>query len=510
MLGFLQRNSTTVYFGFLTLALLCVNGPLARALPQVGGYWILALVGLMLVSAIRAWFCSFNEDSSFPIYRVLLGFYALMIIVSSGMHFVGLSMIPADTQVNSIGMQALQAMKQERAFALLYLMFPLMLLVHITVQGRLNLLGVVRCFAVAAALTLSVALYQAWVDAGFMHESLWAIRFEGLATDPNALALTCFLLLPLMIAGILIETRHVFRYTYAILTGMLLMAMMHTGSRTGLAGVLVLFVVSPWVVAVCMRKWKKRWRVALALSPVIMVLIAALFSSALLPLIDKSGHAGHRMALTWQKAGDVGLQGLLSGNEDRGKYFLLSMDLIQEAPFGGWGPAGYYRESSNMYYHSEGWKQRLWSYYPRDSALNHYLMIAGDFGIPVAVLNLLLVLLPLWLGFLSYRHFADDRTRLVSGLLLASNVVFMLMILTVPPSYFLGVCWIWTAQLAALLLMAGQNGASLSCSRHILVRRGLTVVGIVILLTVVVGGYETSFGDYGYAVRAEQPWWKSD
>jgi len=503
-----RATGSTILYGLTTVAFLCFTGPLGREIPSLGGYWILGLflALLLVIAASKMMRC--NDRGAGSVYEQLIFHYALLLAIVSLLHYIGLARIPGAAVINAAGMEAVQALKQERAFALYYLLFPLMLLAQLQIQRVISLQTVIRIFAVAAFMTFAVALYQSVADTGFLHESLWSIRYEGLASDPNALALTCFLLLPMLIVGIGNEKGIAMKISFSLLTLMLVMALAVTGSRTGMAGLLLMLVIIPCVVAVSMRHWKSHWRLAMGMFPVMLLVVLFSFSSVLMLQLGKAGHTGTRLALTWHKFEQAGVQGLYFKQEARGKYLLTGTDLVREAPWGGWGPAGFYREATNMYFRSEGWKES-WRGDFRDSAVNHYLMIAGDFGIPAALLNLGVVLLPLLLVLKGFRHIEAVSARFTVLLLSVSSMIFMLMIFAVPPSYFMGVCWVWTALLAQLFLAVQEHSASgWRLTARLRFRSAIWISSLLVMLLAAAGSYQTAFGEYGYATRVEHPWWK--
>lgn len=492
-------------YGVLTLAFLCLNGPLVRQMPQLGGYWSLGLCVLLLVVAVSLRHQRGMNRRSVTAYELVLFIYLLLLVGLTLIHYAGLAEIPGTQIVNAAGTQAMRALKQERAYALMYLFFPLMLIVQMEMQRVVSLHTIIRLFALAVFLSLSVAVYQNLFDMSFMHNLLWRGRYEGLAIDPNALALTSYLLLPFLIIGLYVEKSSAVRFCYVLLLGMAGTALLGTGSRTGTVGGGLLLVLVPWVIAASARGMKLHWRVGLGMLPLVLLLSAYLLSPKIAPTLGNVGKAGLRLEQTWKKVQAGGLQELYFKGEkhSRGEYFILSRDLIRMAPWGGWGPAGFYRESSNMHLRLYEWKGE-----DTDSPVDHYLMIATDFGIPIAVVNVMLILLPLGVGWIAFRKGADLRSRFALGLLIASNTLFLFIIFLVPPSYFPGVCWAWTAHLGALLVMAERREVVVRQAKHAAAKLGVAAMAILLLLATAYGGYQTSFGKYGYTTLPKNYWWK--
>jgi len=499
----------TVYaslFGIITLVLICVIGAQARVAPQFGGYWI---VGLMLVLCLiiaigwqRRWRCSVETD--FPVYSAVLLFYALIIVLVGSIHFAGLAMIPGEMEINQFNVHAFNAMKQERAFALYYLLFPAMVLTQIELQRVVSLQAVIRCLFFAGLLTAIVSIYQVFFDSTFLHAMSWGERYEGLATDPNALALPCFLLVPLLAIGCWIEKLSIIRLFYLLLILMLGIAVWGTGNRTGFVGICLLLLSFPWVLSVAMNHWSLRRRLMLGLLPVAVCFAGLIFASSMMTVVENTGLTGERLAGTWKKFEAQGIHGVFFQEEHRGRYLVTGIDLVSEAPWAGWGPAGFYREATNMFYLRHGWRGDF-----RDSALNHYLMIASDFGLPAMAINLAILFSPVALGIVVFRRVCDVRPRLILAALISSNLLFLLLVFTIPPSYFLGAVWLWSVHLVVLLMLARQHGVALRFPQSSTIRRAIMASAILLTLIVLAGSYETSFGDHGYAVRAQHAWWKS-
>lgn len=501
-----QRTVSAVLFGAITVALLCVNAPQARLFPQYGGYWIIGMLSVFFLVVALGWLSRRRSDlrTRFPAYSAFLVLYALILALVGGMHYAGLSMVPGNLEINQFNVQAINAMKQERAFTMYYLFFPAMLLALIEIQRVLSFRTMIRFLAFAGLLTALVAICQAYFDSSLLHAKSWGVRYEGLATDPNAMALTCFLLIPLLALGCWIEMRNSFRIAYLCLIVLLGLGAWTTGNRTGFVGILMLFLVSPWLLSISMHSWRLRSRVILGLAPVIVCLAGLIAASNVIPMVEKSGLTGERLAATWQKFESDGIHGVFFQNEQRGRYLITGMNLVLEAPWAGWGPAGFYREATNMFYSRHGWRGDF-----RDSPVNHYLMIASDFGIPALALNLTLVFIPIILGIAVFRRISDSRSRLTVATLVSSNLIFLLLVFTTPPSYFMGAVWLWSIHLVLLLAMASQYGVSLRLPESTAARALLWVSALLLVLLVSLGSYETSFGEYGYAVRASHPWWRS-
>ena len=210
------------------------------------------------------------------------------------------------------------------------------------------------------------------------------------------------------------------------------------------------------------------------------------------------GALTQRFVTTWDKFEEGGLARVFFYKEElRGRNFPIAWELLLKAPLAGWGPGGFFREFPNIFY-----IQTDKIIYAQDSALNHYLMIGGDLGLPVLILNLILLTFPLIVAVFILRKLLDLKQRFIVATLFVANVIFLIMINTIPPSYFPGLVWVWTSHLAYLVILGEKNGISFKITSKIW--RNIFYFSIIILfLSVVLGSYQTTFGQNGYKARQQ-------
>jgi len=335
------------------------------------------------------------------------------------------------------------------------------------------------------------------------------VRCVGLATDSSALGLTLFLLSSIAFIGVYCDANKLFRIICVILLTLILRDVVGTMSRMSSMGVVLIFFIVFVVYAIAMNHWSPGRRAVVGFVPIVgaFIVLALLWQSpAALQLTGTSGLAD-RLSQNWSDFNQGG-QIQVIGNEVRLKYAVTAYQLISESPLVGWGPGGFYRESNSMRYR-EGHTADLF-----DSPANHYLMIAVDFGLPVLLLNIAIAVFPILIGIFSLRKLEDSMARFQILLLLCSNIIFAVMITTVPPSYFMGVMWIWTAQIAMLVVIAERNEGIICRFKLSVYKKHILVATILISFLSLGVNYQVAFGEkYGYASRADHPWWlvnKSD
>jgi hypothetical protein len=135
-------------------------------------------------------------------------------------------------------------------------------------------------------------------------------------------------------------------------------------------------------------------------------------------------------------------------------------------------------------------------------------MIAGDFGILVFLLNIFTILYPIIAAAVALRRLKEKKVRWILATLLVSSIVFMLMIITIPPAYFLDVVWIWSTQLVLMLILSQRSRDS--AEQSIIRLKYLKIfwcIYIVILMLICIGTYKTTFGEDGYKARRSANWW---
>jgi len=492
-------------YGIPTLVFLCFKGPITREFPSLGGYLSASLFGLLVVvTAMSVMIRGSNTIRFASPFHGLVLFYAFLIALVGGMHALGLFMAPKGLVINAQGVMAVDAFQQELYLAGLYLLFPAMLLTQLEVLGSISLNVIIRWVSVAGFLSASTVMYQVFFDHGFLHSQLWIWkdRYEGLGRAPNTLALTACLLIPFIVAGIRMETRKWLRIFYVLLIPLLVLAEFFTGSRTGAGGILLLLFLLPLILSATMNHWTFRRRVFTGVIPVVLLVLGFLLAPVIVSTLENTGGLGFRLAKTWHKFEAGGVAGIFQHGESRGRMYRLAGDLTVDAPWAGWGPGGFFREYSNIVYRQTGTVQKA-----VDTALNHYLMLAGDFGLPLTFLNLALILIPMLLGILLFRRLIDPGLRFLVAMIVACDGVFLMLIVTIPPSYDLDVLWVWSTQLALLFVMAARHGIRLRFPARGRGKVCMASIAAIVTLIVFAGSYQTSFGSDGYTIRQSRAWW---
>jgi len=498
----LGRDITSVLiFGFLTSVILCISAPLVRYFPSLGLYWFAGLFVFLTLCSLGQLNLFSRHSVNNSLYVGIVVLYAGLIIVAGAMHALALFLLPHDTIINAKTMDAFSAFKLAVSYSGLYLLFPVMLL---SVKGILNQASIIslnRCVLVAGLLTTSIAVFQS-NHPEFM--PLWTGRVQGLAVDPNALAMIGYLLLPLAIVGVYLDTNRWFKGLFFFELILCVLSVYFSLSRTFAAGMCVFVSLLPAIVALSMVHWRISTRIAIGQLSLLPYIIAVFFPKVLEMFFFALGSVGERLITTLDKFRLGGVHAILNQNELRGEFYDKAISLISLAPWGGWGPAGFYREYSNMFFLISG---RVTSGF-NDSPMSHYLMIANDYGMPGLLINSLLIFLPLVMVGYVFFGIQDAKLRFLVATLFAANLIFLGLINLVPPSYFLGALWLWVFQLAILLSIAGRYALALEFPERSSARWVLLLICIFLVFSVLAGSYETSFGHF--AARSDYPWWKAN
>lgn len=432
-----------------------------------------------------------------------LFYYSVLLAIPAVIHACALYLLPHGAPVSVIWRMDRWILSNELSLSVLYMFFPLMLFAQYWFLKFIPHGLAVRLLAVAGLLSGVVAIYQLYVDPSFLFFYPYE-RCVGLAADASALGLTLFLLTPIAFIGIASDRNRFFKLLYALLLVVILRDVVGTWSRMCTAGVLLLFLSVFAIYALSRRRWSVGRRLMVGVVPVfaILFLLAGLLQSSTALQATGASHLVHRLSQSWHHLRDGGLEHGLMENETRQKYMVTAYQLIAKSPWTGWGPGGFYRESNSMRYHEHKPADLF------DSPSNHYLMIAVDFGLLVLFLNMVLLLTPIVAGFVSLRNQEDGALRFKVLMLLCSSILFAIVIAFVPPSYFAGVVWLWTAQLAMLLNMAESNGVVMKAPWLHDYRTYVLIVSVLIALVVAGANFQSAFGDqFGYASRIQHPWW---
>lgn len=498
-----SETKKLVAFGLASFLVVCLYAPCIRFFPGSAPYLLLVVFCLLSVTAVvslKAEITAGNSRHALYFYGVMM--YALAIAVSGAIHYAALQSVSPGLILNVNGIDAGFAVRQFRACFVYYLLFPLLLLVQYYFLKRVSLLGVLRLMVAVAAFTAVVCNYQAHIDPGFLYA--WPNRPQGLDVDPNALAMTLYLSLPLCIAGLVLENKLRVRLLYLLCGLLVLSAINYSESRTFTFGAAGFVLLMPLLCALTMTHWSRISRGLCATVTVLFIVLSLSFPASLAKAMYSLGNGGVRIGYTYGKFVSAGLGGVLNSNELRGKHFSLALLLIEKSPLAGWGPAGYYIEAPNVLFQQTGERDDAVS----DSALNHYLMLAGDFGLPVLGLNILIIIFPLFTGFLVARRLRQPSHKFLVAMLLASQCLFLLLINTIPPSYFLSSIWVWTGELMILLVIARKLHVLNAADIPRRVMKSVYLAMSVVLLLAAAGNYFMSQeGTYSYKLRASHPWW---
>jgi len=489
-----------VTFALITVGLLCASDVIyLHASLSLARLWSVSLVALLLAISIylhsKHRLTVFSHD-----YMRLISVYGLAILLSGVVHAAGLLSVPGDLVVNAEGYTAARALKRTAGFLFYYLNFSILIYSLYVLLHRLDLITVMRWIAVTVGLSCLVLYVQVFVDPLFFHvnEGYFHIRkFDGLSFQPNDFAMTLFLSLPLFMGGILLEKKIWVRLLYVAGIPLIFGALHFSGCRSALGGAMLFLFVLPVIFAMYMDKWSKmtRW-FSIALPFALALMFALWVQTGAAGLDRESGLA--RVLGTFQSFQSGGVDAVYT-DSFRGHQAAIALDLIKQAPLGGWGPGGFFREQVNIAYHATGLIVPA-----RESALNHYLNVTSDFGIPVLLLLLLLLLIPVWRGIRASRRCPNGRDRLIPSFLIVVNIIFMFIIVTMPPTYAIEPSWLWTLNIALLLKFSHQyDDAGSHAKGHAIV----SWVMVLFLLVSIAGSWQTSFAGQGYAVRQNDVWW---
>ncbi len=428
--------------------------------------------------------------------------YAGMIVVSSTFHGIALNTLPDTLNINLIRNKAVAWRNENIKFTALYMFLPLLILIQLALLRRVAMQVVIRFFASAMTFSLIILFYQKYYDLTFLNQPYWQElhRVGGLSSDPNAFAMTAILLIPLFALGIFSEKRRILKIIYILLIVALIAGMLFAGSRTVLGGILLLILSLPIIHALAKREMTVRTRIILFISPLVLLLLIILLSPYFPDKIQSSAISTERFISTIKGFKEGGLNSALFKADQRETNHLIAWDLLSSSPLAGWGPGGFYRESPTFL------SIRSSARFITDSALNHYLMIGGDFGLPILLINIVIIILPLVIAFIVFRKLSDIKERYIVAILMAVNILFLIMINTIPPSYFPDLIWVWTAQLAYMVIIGEKNGVQLSITSGKW-KYTFYFSMIIAFLLVILGSYQTTFGSKGYLARQNADWW---
>ncbi|OGF67055.1 MAG: hypothetical protein A2Y62_10970 [Candidatus Fischerbacteria bacterium RBG_13_37_8] len=501
-----MRNPLAYLYCIFTLLYLLSFGLFSSVFIVYREIWYGFIFTGSVIFLIVLWKSSKNNSLSLPVrvlYLVCL-YFGGVVLFSGIFHAISLYFELPFARVNVAQINA-DLWKQENIkFTMLYLFFPVLLLLQYQVMRRIRFISIIRYLSVCVIPSIGVIVYQGFVDNLFLNRWLpWTKRIGGLASDPNAYALTAFLLFPVLLAGSIIEKKPALRILMIIVAVLLIANMIFAANRTAVLGVMLLVLLIPLIISISMHTYRRSTRLGLLILTIVLILGAYFALDIVADNVGALGPVGKRLATTWNKYKHEGMISLFTGEEVRGNLWSVGCTLLWKSPLGGWGPGGFYREYPNEMYLRSGKV-----YLALDSVLNHYLMIADDFGLPGLGFNIALLFLPIILAIAALRKMREQQMRIITATILISNSLFVLMIILIPPAYFPDVLWVWTTQSALLLVLYEQNVTH--DVNRIPVEKKLKLVHlsfIILLALMLIGAYETSFGEFGYSAKQETEWW---
>jgi hypothetical protein len=302
------------------------------------------------------------------------------------------------------------------------------------------------------------------------------------------------LALPLALLPALLARTLRARLAYAALWLVLAAAMAATGSRTGLLGLGLFALLLPAAWAWAHGAAPRVQAGVLAAS---LVLAGLAGGAALWAAGEGSGPLARLRAdaLTMAEQGPTAVL-RQSGRLELG---LQATRLLGQAPLGGWGPGGFYRQVQNTRYrHCEptGFV---------DNANNHYLQVLADMGAAGAVPLFALQLLPLWMLWRARRGFPGARSRLLAAVLLLTSAVFLLLLLTGPHTFAPSTALLHALALALAAAHAARHGPAPAGSARLLPL--LLVLFLALPAVHSLGSHATSLGGLGYRAMRQAEWW---
>ncbi len=444
---------------------------------------------------------SFGGD----VFLILTAAYTLCLCINAATHYMALKELIDPFYLNVRLMTPKDWIGANLQFFVYYLFFPVLLTFHRLFLYRCDAKTILRITAIILSVSMIVLFYQALFDNKLLAK--WSVEAnykkpDGLATDPNAYIMCAVLMIPFFIINIFAEDRRSWRCFFLFFSILYAVSGILTGSRTGIATILLLILSIPVIVAAVHVEWGRTRRLMLLVIPFLFIILTLMVFPHVLKICQSYslGDGFNRLIRTLNNIREHSLvQGLIKDNF-RALQFVVAWILIRQAPFGGWGPGGFYREFPNIYYLQTGDFT-----FRNDSALNHYLMIAGDLGIPVLILNLLIIGLPLLAVVQAMKRTNEKRARYVFATLFAVQVVFLLMANTLPPSYFPDVIWVWTGIMVFSISTADRQGLSFTVQKRYKRLIYILILGIVIIPNGI-GIYAHTFGEHGFSERRDAIW----
>ena len=343
--GNIERSKAVIYF-LLTAVFLLTFGPFNSTFSTFAFQWhiITFTTSTLLLLTFLFYYKEIFLNRETNLWIILCMVYAGFILAIYFFHRMAIYSIPDTFHVNAAGVKAMFWQRENTKFTIFYLFFPTLFLLQYILLKKLDTNVFIRFFALAITISLAILFYQSYADITFFNKPYWIIKHQsgGLSTDPNAYAMTAFLLLPLFIFGVFFETKKTIKAFYLTLIISLLIGMIFSGNRTGLGGVFLLAVSLPMILAMAYKQWPRHLRLILFISPLIFMILTYLVSPFIMNHVHSMdmGALTQRFVTTWDKFEEGGLARVFFYKEElRGRNFLIAWALLLKAPLAGWGPA---------------------------------------------------------------------------------------------------------------------------------------------------------------------------
>jgi O-antigen ligase len=493
-----QKKSWWIFLIFSFAFLFPFTG---RIYPWLSSLWMASFMGGFLIAG-RVLLSSASGWVEGRSYRDMLLVYSAWIISSSLAYCTSLSLLGPLHPITVAHYNAEWGLHVTARIATSYLLFPVLLLLAIRLyRCEYSTYRSWHLLPILFVPSMVVAFYQAFVDIHFLNVPFFAElkRASGLGYDANSFGLTIYFLMPLCIYKIITLDERIRKLAYCLLWMVLFIALLISGSRTGLAGVIALIVLLPVVFAWVHTELPVAKRRLLVCAPAFLLIcilllgLAAVKANRLLSL-----ETLNRVDSTFEDFKEGGTLGILEKSM-RLHLWRQAFRMIRESPVAGLGPGGYQRNLDNVRYrYAEDPRYRF-----VDIACNHYLQMAVELGIPGLALNLVITVLPLWMLFRVRNRIENRDERWAVGIAFTSIIILLALFLTAPHTMPLDVLWVFVLLLAFLYAAAIRYGYQFS-------RTMMRIFGLFCFFSTILfaaGTYWMTFGKEGYQSLQNSHWW---
>ncbi len=424
------------------------------------------------------------------IFIFCLCVFAGWIFVSFILHFAALSYLRPLSYITVQNHTASWGIRTLCQITQVYLFFPLLLLVAVIFfQPDSDRSHYLCWLSVLFIPSLLLGLYQ-----GIVVDL--KSQISGLSFDQSAFGLLLYLLWPLAFLGFISARQYWIKIVFFLLSVLMLWALLMRSQLTSSIGLLLFWVLIPmiWIWAKPFSSGISRIRFLGATYGFLFIcLVATGWSVILMPNEDApfliKNFQKHCQSL------EGGMAGFLDSVE-HGRLGLGQTGIwaTTEAPLGGWGPGGFYRQMNNLNYkHGE----ELRSVH---NTANMYLQMSSELGIPGLLLFVFIHMFPLWM-VVSVRKSLPQGKRLPVAIVWVCVAIMMVLYMAGPHIMSSDVNWVMVAMLGFLTgtgLKAGYKSGKW-LSRFVLLACG------VMTPLFIFGAYQNSFGDKGYkAIQASK------